>query len=497
MMLLGCFANSPNLLTSTKYKIGNNDFKCKECEDSKFHNILYRAMYNVAVQGAEEINEIIIDTFLQKYPTQYEICKEFDFYNFIPTIKKLVSSKNIDYYYGIIRKFGMLREYKKNGYNTTEIYDELKDFESQNKKLHDLTLEDISRHFKSKQQAIDRDYIRSESVQHYKIGENLYRTKEELKKTPLIGLSYQSPFLNRICGGIEGLVLRSGESGSGKTTLSVGDICMSGVKQYYDKKTEGFVENKSYVGNVLFINTEMDIYRELDPLFASWVADVPRSNIRRGEYNGNQEERLDIAIKIINDSIYSVTDPDFTCSSLEEVIADYVENYNAKLVVFDYIQNQQYVSSELAKINGMNMREDVVLLQITDRLKNLSLKYDIPILSGTQLNRKSAEVGGSPDESWLAGGISQIRKVNTSMVMTTLKKKDLADIEPYLTQLPDDIVPNVCTHIIKTRNSEFPKGTRIYQYNDLGTGRTMDLFCTTKDLEPLDIKGLKIDYTKD
>ena len=273
-MLLGCFANSPNLLTSTKYKIGNNDFKCKECEDSKFHNILYRAMYNVAVQGAEEINEIIIDTFLQKYPTQYEICKEFDFYNFIPTIKKLVSSKNIDYYYGIIRKFGMLREYKKNGYNTTEIYDELKDFESQNKKLHDLTLEDISRHFKSKQQAIDRDYIRSESVQHYKIGENLYHTKEELKKTPLIGLSYQSPFLNRICGGIEGLVLRSGESGSGKTTLSVGDICMSGVKQYYDKKAEGFVENKSYVGNVLFINTEMDIYRELDPLFASWVADV-------------------------------------------------------------------------------------------------------------------------------------------------------------------------------------------------------------------------------
>ena len=145
----------------------------------------------------------------------------------------------------------------------------------------------------------------------------------------------------------------------------------------------------------------------------------------------------------------------------------------------------------------MSMREDVVLLQITDRLKNLSLKYDIPILSGTQLNRKSAEVGGSPDESWLAGGISQIRKVNTSMVMTTLKKKDLADIEPYLTQLKDDIVPNVCTHIIKTRNSEFPKGTRIYQYNDLGTGRTIDLFCTTKDLEPLDIKGLKIDYTKE
>lgn len=31
------------------------------------------------------------------------------------------------------------------------------------------------------------------------------------------------------------------------------------------------------------------MYIELDPLFASWVADVPRNNIRRGEYNGNQK----------------------------------------------------------------------------------------------------------------------------------------------------------------------------------------------------------------
>lgn len=496
MMLLGGFANSPHLITSKKYKISNGDFICKSCADAKFHNIIYRCMYNIVVQGAEEIDSVTIDMFLQNYPVQYEICKEFDFMNFISTIKDIASEKNIDYYYDIVRKFGLLRRYKEAGYDVSPIYDELKSDDEQQKKLSKYSIKDISQHFKSLQQEIDREYVDSEQITHYKIGSAMKETKESFKANPVIGLAYSSPILNKVNNGIEGLVLRSAESGAGKTTMSVSDACMSGVEYYYDKTQNDFIKNESYVGNVLFINTEMDIYKELDPLFTAWVADVPRNRIRAGEYQGNQEARVDKAIEIVGKSIYSVTDPDFTCSSLEETIDDYVKHKNIKLVVFDYIQYQHYVAAELAKLNDMALREDIVLLQITDRLKNLSLKYDIPILSSTQLNRKAQEER-NPDESWLAGGISQVRKVNTSMVMTTLKKKDMADIEPYLCQLEGDIKPNVCTHIIKTRNSEFSKGTRVYQYNDLGTGRVTDLFCTTKDLDPLPIQGLKIKCTKD
>ena len=62
MMLLGCFANRPNLMLSKKYKIGENDFRCKGCDDSKFHHILYRTMYNLVASGAEEIDNVVVDT---------------------------------------------------------------------------------------------------------------------------------------------------------------------------------------------------------------------------------------------------------------------------------------------------------------------------------------------------------------------------------------------------------------------------------------------------
>src|SRR5574344_1625095 len=117
MMLLGCFANRPNLMLSNKYKIGENDFRCKGCDDAKFHHILYRTMYNLVASGAEEIDSVVVDTFLRNYPEQYDVCKQYDFMSFIPEIKRVTSDKNVAYYYEVVRKFAMLREYKAAGFD--------------------------------------------------------------------------------------------------------------------------------------------------------------------------------------------------------------------------------------------------------------------------------------------------------------------------------------------------------------------------------------------
>ena len=127
MMLLGGFANRPNLMLSSKYKIGENDFRCKGCEDSKFHHILYRTMYNLVASGAEEIDNVVVDTFLRNYPEQYALCKQYDFINFIPEIKRVASEDNVAYHYDVVRKFAMLREYKACWFDIHEIYDETKD----------------------------------------------------------------------------------------------------------------------------------------------------------------------------------------------------------------------------------------------------------------------------------------------------------------------------------------------------------------------------------
>ena len=182
-MLIGCFANRPNLMLSNKYKIGENDFRCKGCDDSKFHHILYRTMYNLVANGAEEIENVVVDTFLRSYPEQYEICKQYDFMSFIPEIKRVASDKNVAYHYDIVRKFAMLREYKATGFDIHEIYDETKDEASQRNKLNSISLRDIDEYFESKRLAIKRNFISTDNVEHYKAGDDFDATG---KKTILI-----------------------------------------------------------------------------------------------------------------------------------------------------------------------------------------------------------------------------------------------------------------------------------------------------------------------
>ena len=279
MMLIGCFCQRPNLVLSNKYKIGDLDFKAKGVDDSKFHHILYRTIYNLVASGAGEIDEVIIDTFLRNYPKQYELCKQYDFMAFIPEIKRLASGENIDYHYTTVRKFAMLRQYKSAGFNITELYDESKEETSQRNKLDAMTLRDIDEYFEHKRLAIKREFISTENIEHYKAGDDFEYTKETFKETPRLGLSFQSPYLNDVYRGIMGLTLRSGGSGSGKTTLSIGDACMSGVKYYYDLEQKKYVTNHSYIGNVLFINTEMDLREELDIMFIAWISGVSRQHI--------------------------------------------------------------------------------------------------------------------------------------------------------------------------------------------------------------------------
>lgn len=493
MMLLGCFANRPNLMLSNKYKIGENDFRCKGCDDAKFHHILYRTMYNLVASGAEEIDSVVVDTFLRNYPEQYNVCKQYDFMSFIPEIKRVANDKNVAYHYEIVRKFAMLREYKATGFDIHEIYDETKEETSQRNKLDSISLREIDEYFESKRLAIKRNFISTDNVEHYKAGDDFEFTKEQFKTTPRLGLSFQSPYLNDVYRGIMGLTLRSGASGSGKTTLSIGDACMSGVKYYYDLEKCKYITNKSYIGNVLFINTEMDLREELDIMFISWISGVSRNKIMDGIYHGDEEERVDKARQILELSgIYVVDNPEFTAKTLEEIIEDYIINKNVKLVVFDYVQNQGYVANELAEESGIPMREDMVLLTLTDRLKQLSRKYNIPILTGTQLNGRELEMP-YPTEACLAGGKSQVRKADCSMIITPLTEKQMNEIEPYIATYSNLPKPNLIVHNIKGRASRFPKYIRVYQYVDLGTGRSQDLYVTTKDLQPItSIEKLKI-----
>ena len=319
-----------------------------------------------------------------------------------------------------------------------------------------------------------------------------------MKESPEYGASFQSPYLNTIFRGIYGFILRAAKSGGGKTVMSIGDLCKVTCTEYWDFNKNQFVKNKSRVGAGLFINTEMDMRKELDPIIISWISGVKRDHILDGFYSSGEEERVDYAAKILSESqLYIVDDPCFTTKSLVNTIREYSTLKQVKTVCFDYIQNNGYVASEIASETKVPQREDMVLLALTDRLKQIQRQCGVGLISAVQTNGQEDNMN-FPTESCLAGSKAQVRKTDGTMAMLPPKKSELEIFDMIKgnnsLKIPEDAICNNITHIIKGRSSKFPKYIKIFQYVDYGNSRCYDWCVTDKDGALIKIDKLLIEY---
>lgn len=491
IMVLGCIMNNVELLKNDKYPLDRDDFS-----PSKFHQILFAVIDNIADNDIAEIDKVAIDRFAQNYPKQYEVLVRNDFLNFIDNCKKIANQKVFALYYNNLRKMSLLRAYQKQGRNINNFFDENLDSAEQMKNLDRYKIEQIVDYFEAQDYDIRKRFIKNADIREYQAGTNFAETKERLKESPLMGSSFQSPYLNTIFRGAMGLILRVGKSGTGKSVLSLGDLCKMTVTEYWDFETQSFIKNKSREGASLFINTEMDLEVGLDIIIIAWISGVNRSKILNGKYTKEEEKRIDRAGQILLESeLYIVDDPSFTVDSLVSEIKDYVYNKQVKNVCFDYVQDNGIVSGRLANETKIPQRQDMVLLTLTDRLKQVQRECDINIITGCQTNNEEDKMP-FPTEACLAGGKSQIRKTDGTMVMMPPRQKELDIFEELIVngKLDTQNRPNNIIHIIKGRSSEFPKYIKVFQYVDLGTGRSEDLLVLDKDNNPIKINKTYIEY---
>ena len=480
--------NNVELLKSDKYFLDRDDFS-----PSKFHQILFAVIDNLADNDIVEIDKMAIDRFAQNYPKQYEVLIQNDFLVFVDNCKKIANQNLFALYYNNLKKMSLLRVYKKQGRDISQFYDEVID---NIKNLDNYTIEQIINHFEAQDYDIRKRFIKNVNVREYQAGTNFAETKERLKESPLMGSSFQSPYLNTIFRGAMGLILRAGKSGAGKSVLSLGDLCQMTVTEYWDYKTQSFIKNKSREGSSLFINTEMDLETGLDIIIIAWISGVERGKILDGKYTKDEEYRIDRAREILLESeLYIVDDPSFTIDSLISEIKDYVYNKQVKNVCFDYIQDNGIVSGKLANETKIPQRQDMVLLTLTDRLKQVQRECDINIITGCQTNNEEDKMP-FPTESCLAGGKSQVRKTDGTMVMLPPKQKELDVFEELMIdgKLDTKNRPNNIIHIVKGRSSAYPKYIKVFQYVDLGTGRSEDLLVLDKDNKPITINKTFIEY---
>lgn len=170
------------------------------------------------------------------------------------------------------------------------------------------------------------------------------------------------------------------------TRLMVGDAVNFAVDTIYDKKKKQWIDNGIKEGS-LFITTELD-ETEIQTLVAAFMTDINESLILDGRATEEQDERLDTAADILEDSPFWIEHiPDFSIGEIERIIRRHVRENDVKYVAFDYIHTSMKFLAEITKFsNGMKLREDQILFMLSSKLKDLASELGIFIQSATQLN---------------------------------------------------------------------------------------------------------------
>ncbi|MEG1354060.1 MAG: DnaB-like helicase C-terminal domain-containing protein [Bacilli bacterium] len=495
--VLGSLMKNPALFLQDQYPLSKNDFI-----PHIIHKTVFVCISNLALKGFKLITSVDIAEYIKNYPSAENLLIDGlpngDYISYLNTLPIVSNDKGYEYYYEELRKYSCLRDYREMGFDISELYDLDKSEESQSKNLSKYSLKQVIDYFEVKQSKIRREYNSKGNVTDYKAGSDFLNTIEDIKQGGLVGGSFQSEYQNEIFNGEYGFIFRSGKTGDGKTVAMVGDTIFSSATHIWDSEQNKFIENELFSGGALFINTEMDLKKELDIMFIACIADIERCFIREWDLTEEEIERVYQAQKILESSpIYVVDDPEFTIGSLTEKVTEYVLTKDIINVYFDYLALNGYLDSEMRKEADGMLRGDEILLKATDRLKFLQRSLDIFLESSSQLNGKEDELA-YPTEAVLAAGKSQTRKLDGAMVLLPITKKEIEVFKLYVPKIRGfnqsiNMEELSVTHIIKGRNSKYPKYIKIFSMLNKGTCRNTDYVCLTKDNLPVkDRKGNNI-----
>ena len=133
----------------------------------------------------------------------------------------------------------------------------------------------------------------------------------------------------------------------------------------------------------------------------------------------------------------------------------------------------------------------VVLMMLSNQLKQLAKDYNIFISSSTQVNANAMLDEGFKNESCIRGSRAIVDKADMGCIISRVDDKEYASISGQLSRaiqegIVDDygLKPTHVIDIYKMRRGQY-KNVRIWCKIDLGTGRRLDLFMTRMDNEPI------------
>ena len=476
--VLGTLMEFPQLVV--KYPLTINDFV------ESLYQIIFAAIYNLARDGAEVLDIPTINSYLEEnYPTKYNLYVKHGGPKYLKLAMELNNPDNIKMYYDEIRKYSLLREYINNGIDVGEFFNPKEVDPDVSIKIADnfgsVNVEQLGDYFRTKILRINNSYNNKSVRTSIKAGGEEAKIQKELwKESARLGISYASNYLNDATDGIrqKKYTVISAGTGCGKTRMTIANIGHSFSPEYYDLNTKQWVTNINGTQNkCLYIGTEMELREEVEPILEAYIAGVPESHIiHPGDYEPGEEERVDRAIEILSSGyIYMEYLPNYCLATLEEVIANHVYEHGVTHVFFDYIHLTTALSAEYSRSSGLKDREDLVLANVSTKLKEWTDKYNISIDTWTQVNGDFAQ-DAIRDQRLVRGSKAIIDKADVAGILSVPSENEKRKIDTLLRHV---VLRHklMCLSIYKNRGKQFTN-IKIWLDVDYDTMRVSDLFVT-------------------
>ena len=495
MQVIGSVFKNPGLLSQTdKYTITEEDF------DSDFHKVAFGAIYKIYELGADKVTLENISDFLSTRPKSEAIFKQAKGEDWINQVAESAIPEAFDYYYSRLKKFSLLRAYDKCGIDVKFIYDpdnilDVKKRQIQEDQLDTSSLEDIANKIDGMIEEIKMTYVDGAYGKASQAGEGIVDLIDRLKQYPEVGVPLYGPLINTVTRGarLKKFYLRSAATGVGKSRTLIADACNFACNMIYDEMF-GWIKNGTKQPT-LFITTEQEL-EETQTMMLAFLSNVNEEHILNGKYEGNEEERVREAAKILADSpLYIEELPDFSLKDIENTIKKNIRDNGVMYICLDYIHTSMKILEEITKRSGgVKLREDNILFMLSIRLKDLCNQYGIFIESATQLNGNYVE-SETPDQNLLRGAKSIADKIDFGAILLNVKATDLEALSKILSANTFDN-PTIKLSVYKNRRGRY-KGIYLWCKADLGTCRVQPMFATTYDYELIQMEDIKISVEGD
>lgn len=480
--VLGCLMREPSLVAQKdKYSLSVDDFT------GTFERSVFSAIELLYDNGVRVIDPINIYDAIQANgaaQTAYENNHGTEYLN---DAKEFAQVENFNFYYQKLKKFNLIRDLQRQNFDTSIFYNEFEMDSAAakiNQKFEELTVEDICKQIRKTYSGLENKYLRNGEVEIEDVKDGYKAFLKDIDEEPNIGAPIQGQLYSHIINGAERktLTIRAGSSGTGKSRGAMADACYLAYPIHYDSSLGEWIKDGG-TEKVLFIITEQTM-RQAREMIMAYLTDINSDRFKYGKnLTSDERERIKQAELIIKqyDNLILMKVPNPTISSLQALIRDQVLLEDFSVVFYDYI----YISPELLnEFKGSNLRNDELLLLMSNALKNLAVELNIAIFTSTQVNANADDNRDIRNEASLAGGRATINKADNGAILARPKVDELKVVGPTI-NVHGGIVPNLVTDIFKVRSGRYTQ-VRVWSYMNLGTLKKKDLFVTDALLNSID-----------